>query len=318
MRNATHRFRGMVLAGVAVTAAFGIDPRPTATIRWTATAAAAEPTPPTAADFARLAGELARVQQELRDQRQLILQVMEMHSALLRYMQSSPSGGPAPAFPPAATGMAQPPAGGAAASGGGAPGTALTASSREGTVSGSVKGAQGEVYVYVDGLRGGPAHPPSIEIKQVDRRFAPAVSVVPVNTRVSFPNADKVFHNVFSRTPGSAFDLGTVKAGEKPGPTVLAKPGHVEVFCNIHSKMRADILVVSSSHWTRVRPDGTFQIKNVPVGAQRVVLWGPGVKPALQRVDVTAAGGAANFNAEAATVNRHLNKHGAEYGSYDE
>lgn len=292
-----------------------------------AQAAAATP-----ADYSRLAAELARVQQELREQRQLILQVMEMHSALLRYLQSSGTGSGAAGLPSAMGGLATPPAGGAGAlpmaAGAGAPGGGAAgpppsvASMREGTVTGSVhakEGPLGEVYVYVDGLRGGPAHPPSIEIKQVDKQFSPAVTVVPVNTRVSFPNADKVFHNVFSPTPGAAFDLGTVKAGEKPSPKVLAKPGHVEVFCNIHSKMRADILVVPNAHWARVRPDGTFQLRGVPVGSYRLVLWGPTLKPAAQRIDVTATAGAvATFTAEAAGAAGHLNKNGAAYGSYDE
>lgn len=301
-------------------------------VTWTVPVARAQPAAPTAGDYSRLAAELARVQQELREQRQLILQVMEMHSALLRYLQSSgagsgtaglPPGQGALAVPPAGAAGAPPPAGAWAASAGGAAGgAALAASAREGTVTGSVHtkdGALGEVYVYVDGLRAGPAHPASLEIKQADRRFSPAVAVVPVNTRVSFPNVDKVFHNVFSPTPGAAFDLGTVKAGEKSSPTVLAKPGHVEVFCNIHSKMRADILVVPNPHWTRVRPDGTFQLRGVPLGSYRLVLWGPTLKPAAQRIDVSGpAGAVATFTAEAAGAARHLNKNGAAYGSYDD
>jgi plastocyanin len=297
---------------------------------WTAPVARAQPAAATAADYSRLAADLARVQQEVREQRQLILQMMEMHSALLRYLQSSGAAG----FPPGSAGLGLPPTGaagalpsagsGAAPAGGavsgGAP--AIAAPARDGTVTGSVRakdGALGEVYVYVDGLRGGPAHPPAIEIKQVDRRFSPAVAVVPLNTPVSFPNADKVFHNVFSPTPGAAFDLGTVKAGEKSSPTVLAKPGHVEVFCNIHSRMRADILVVPNSHWTRVHPDGTFQLRGVPLGSYRLVMWGPTLKPVAQRIEVTGAGGAvATFTAEAAGAARHLNKNGAAYGSYED
>ena len=51
-----------------------------------------------------------------------------------------------------------------------------------------------------------------VEIKQQDKQFSPAVAVVPVGTRLSFPNLDTVFHNVFSKTPNDAFDLGVVKA----------------------------------------------------------------------------------------------------------
>jgi|GEM_PF-505720 len=321
MRYATTTFLAASLAGSLVSGA-----------GWVATAAA-EPAAaaPTAADFNRISAELARVQQQLREQRALILQVMEMHSVLLRYMQSAPPGAlpalppstggqstPAPvgAAPPAAAPIAEPPTAAQAGA------KAAAAPPREATVTGTVRtkdASVGELYVYVDGLRGGPAHPPNVEIKQKDRRFSPAVAVVPVNTRVLFPNVDKVFHNVFSVTPGAAFDLGTVKAGEKSSPTLLAKPGHVEVFCNIHSKMRADILVVPNTHWARVRADGTFQLPGVPVGTYRLVLWGPTVKPAAQRIDIAGTGPVtASFTAEPAPPARHMNKHGAEYGSYDD
>jgi len=275
--------------------------------------------PPTGADFAKLQDELARVQQELRDQRQLILQLMQMHDALLKYVQlggAAPAGGrpPAPAAAPlpeptppaAAIREATPEA--AAAPGGRA--------SITGKIRGSA-GALGEAYVYLDGPKAIAAHAPTLEVKQVGRQFVPSVAVVQVGGRVAFPNEDKVFHNVFSRTPGDAFDLGTLKAGDKSEPVVLMKPGHVEVFCNIHSKMRADILVVPNGHWARVRADGSFTLPAVPVGTHNVVLWGPSIKPVSQRVDVTPAGGTASFAADAVTHGPHMNKQGGAYESYE-
>jgi hypothetical protein len=109
-----------------------------------------------------------------------------------------------------------------------------------------------------------------------------------------------------------------LKAGDRPGPVVLLKPGHVEVFCNIHSKMRADILVVPNGFWTRVRPDGSFQISGVPIGIHRVVLWGPTISPVAQRIELTAAGATATFSADGVVRSPHLNKDGGAYGSYDE
>src|SRR3954469_2800485 len=110
-----------------------------------ASVATAQPAPPSAADYSRLAAELARVQQELREQRQLILQVMEMHSALLRYLQSSGAGSGPAGLPPGMGGQLVPPAGapppavGAAAPAGGAVGglAASAVPAREGTVTGA-------------------------------------------------------------------------------------------------------------------------------------------------------------------------------------
>jgi plastocyanin len=291
--------------------------------RWGSGVASAADAAPTAADYARLQQEMARMQQELRDQRQLILQLIQMHDTLLKYV-SSASGGTPP--PPALTPVA-PRGGGEAVAGAGeaaagAPaGGAAAAGGGTGSISGRVRasnGELGEAYVYVDGPKVMSSHAGSVEIKQRGKQFVPAVAVVPVGTRVFFPNEDKVFHNVFSPTPGDSFDIGTVKAGEKPNPVVMLKPGHVEIFCNIHSKMRADVLVVPNGHWARVRADGSFQIAGVPVGSRRVVLWGPALKPAAQKVDVTPAGASAQFVADTAAPAAHMNKQGGAYGSYED
>jgi plastocyanin len=188
------------------------------------------------------------------------------------------------------------------------------------TVTGKVRtsgGPIGEAYVYVDGLRSS-ARGHTIEIKQRDKQFAPRVVVVPLGTKLVFPNQDTVIHNVFSTAPGNSFDLGSVKGGETSSPIVLLKPGPVEIFCNIHSKMRADVLVVPNNHWTRVAADGSFSLSGVPVGSRKIVLWSPTLKPVSQQVDVTPRGGTVTFASEAMSVRPHLNKRGQAYGSYDE
>lgn len=295
-----------------------------------ATVASAAESGPTAADISRLAADVARMQQDLREQRQLIFQLMEMHSALLRYLQSGGPGSgslpnmPVPSFP---TGAVRERSASASAENHGdnhaeeREDSSATRTTSTGTISGSVRvkgGALGEAFVYVDGPKVIPSHPKTIEIKQDHKQFTPALAVVQVGTRVLFPNEDKVFHNTFSQTPGNAFDLGTLKSGDKPNPVVFANPGHVEVFCNIHSKMRADILVVPNGHWVRVHDDGTFQLTGVPLGSRRVVLWGPRLKQVSQRLEVTAAGGTGTFATEASAPAPHLNKHGGEYGSYED
>lgn len=302
-----------------------------------------DPPPPNAADVARLQGEVGRLAQEVREQRQLILQLMQMHDALLKYVQlgasasgaSAQSGESGPAPGSQLSGDA--PGGGAGPFARSTGPGAVTSSAREAAlgaagpgnvavvpthapVTGKVHatGVLGEAYVYVDGPKVASVHGPIVEIKQAGKRFVPAVAVVQMGSRVSFPNADRFLHNVFSPTPGDAFDLGPVKTGDKPDPVVMLKPGHVEVFCNIHSNMRADILVTPNGWFTRVRPDGSFQLAGIPVGWQRIVLWGPQLKPVAQRVAVTPGGTILTFQAEAAPVGRaHLNKQGGAYESYE-
>ena len=282
--------------------------------------------PAEAADLTRLQGEVERLKQELADQRQLILQLMQSeqqrYDVVLRFLRAggAAGGGDVSALPPPPSPTTVMPKSG---SGGGA-GDAGKESGGSGheaaTVSGRVRtsgGQIGEAYVYVDGLRSS-ARGHTVEIKQRDKQFAPRVTVVPLGTKLVFPNQDTVIHNVFSTAPGNSFDLGSVKGGETSPPVVLLKPGPVEIFCNIHSKMRADVLVVPNNHWTRVAADGSFSLSGVPTGVRKIVLWSPTLKPVSQQVEVTAKGGTVSFNSESMSVRPHLNKRGQAYGSYDE
>jgi plastocyanin len=282
-----------------------------------APAAAAELSP---TEAARLQGEIDRLKQELADQRQLILQLMQAeqqrYDVVLKLLRAggAPGADVSSALPPPPSATAVMPRS--------APGKETGGAGREAaTVTGRVRtgGGQplGEAYVYVDGLRSS-ARGQTVEIKQKDKQFAPRVVVVPLGTKVVFPNQDTVIHNVFSMAIGNSFDLGSVKGGETSPPVVMLKPGPVEIFCNIHSKMRADVLVVPNSHWTRVAADGSFQLAGVPVGTRKIVLWSPTLKPVSQQVDVTAKGGSVTFSSDAMSIRPHLNKRGQAYGSYDD
>jgi plastocyanin len=273
---------------------------------------------PATADVSALQSDVARLQQELREQKQLLLQFMQVdqqrYDMLLQIIRtSSGQAGMAPALPavpglPAAPRSPEP-----------AAEKALKQVASSGTITGRVHlPTDTEAYVYVEGTRGSSGRGKVLQIQQKDKQFAPRVAVVAVGTRLSFPNMDAVFHNVFSRSPGNAFDLGGIKAGEKPGSVVVSQPGHVEIFCNIHSKMRADVLVVPSGHYTKVRPDGSFELPGVPIGSRKLVLWSPSLKPASQRVEVTPDGASVNFAAELEPARPHTNKFGQPYGSYDE
>ena len=167
-------------------------------------------------------------------------------------------------------------------------------------------------------MRGAPARGRTLEIKQKDKQFSPRVAVVQRGTSVVFPNLDAVYHDVFSTSGRNSFDLGAYRAGETPRSVVLGTPGVVDVFCNIHSRMNASILVLPSALYAKVGADGNFRMENVPVGTRKLVVWSPTAKPAQGKVDVTAAGGQASFTLEEQPPSAHLNKLGQPYGSYKE
>jgi plastocyanin len=281
---------------------------------------------PSQADFARLQAEVARLQQEVRDQKQLILNVMQAeqqrYDILLQLLRGTSAQAPTPQEPPSRPSQLD-------ASPGRAPSRALAvsgppapdAAADVGTVTGRVTLPAGtrDAYVYVDGLRPtGRERSRTVEIKQKDKRFSPDTLAVPVGTRVVFPNLDPFYHNVFSMSAGNSFDAGSTKGGGVSQPVVLSKPGHIEIFCNLHRRMRADVLVTPNGYFARVDRDGDFQLVGVPVGSRTIVLWGPQIKTASQHVDLTSHGATMHFTAEAESQKPHLNKSGQVYGSYDE
>lgn len=278
--------------------------------------AAGELPPPTGADFARL-------QKEVSEQRQLIIQMMQVeqqrYDMLLRLLQSGGQSAPSALPPPP-----QPPSAGG---GGAAPATtaAVKAPSERGGGSGVVtghvqvrSGSLRDAYVYVDMAKGSGGRGHTLEIKQKDKQFSPQVAVVQKGTSVSFPNLDAVFHSVFSTSGRNSFDLGSYRSGDPARSVTLTTPGVVEVFCNIHAKMNAAILVVPGPLYTKVAPDGSFRLENVPVGARRIVAWTPNAKPVQQKVDVTSGGTQASFTLDLEGTKAHMNKLGQPYGSYKE
>jgi plastocyanin len=286
--------------------------------------AAAQAPDPSAAEIARLKTDVARLEQELQQQKQLLIQLMQgeqqrydMLMQLIRSGQAPRAGElrPTPVAPTPGAPAAELPAPRA----GETPAAAAARPSAV-TLSGKVRfpGDPVEAYVYVEGLRGASGRGRTLEVKQQGKQFSPSVAVVLAGTRLLFPNYDSVAHNAFSKSPGNAFDLGSIHTGEKSAEVTLSRPGPVSVFCNIHSKMRADILVMSSSHFAKVRPDGSFDISSVPLGVRKVSLFSPYLKPATQTVEVSARGASVSFSAQAGARQPHLNKFGAAYGSYNE
>lgn len=104
--------------------------------------------------------------------------------------------------------------------------------------------------------------------------FDPNLLVVPVGSTVSFPNKDVIIHNVFSSTPGSAFDLGMYRPGETRSQR-FDRAGLVVVGCNVHRGMRANVLVLETPHYTRAAADGRFSLAGLPKGKGTLVIWHP-------------------------------------------
>src|SRR5579864_9262318 len=143
--------------------------------------------------------------------------------------------------------------------------------------------------VYLEGAP--PARPTEdvVEIKQEGLQFQPRAVAVQRGMRVSFPNLDKEYHNVFSYSKAKRFDLGRFPKGETREVT-FDETGLVRVFCEIHEHMRAFVLVVDSPCYASASPDGKFMLPKVPAGSYTLVAWHEQYEPVRQKVEVRGAG----------------------------
>jgi plastocyanin len=151
-------------------------------------------------------------------------------------------------------------------------------------------GVPKHAVVYLDGIAAGSWTIPKERVSLSSRaaKFYPEFLVIPVGQSVTISNNDRLVHSPFSISAPRTFDFGREASGETHSLT-FEKPGVVDVFCNIHETMQAMIVVVPSTYYALLAPDGSFQLSGVPVGHYRLIGYSPEVlqtEQASQPVDV--------------------------------
>ena len=162
-----------------------------------------------------------------------------------------------------------------------------------------------QVVVTVTPLAGSlsPAPKPAV-MDQRNLAFVPGVLVIGVGARVQFPNNDSVSHQVYSFSAAKPFQLPLYK-GEFHAPVVFDRPGLVVLGCNIHDSMVGYIYVTDAPYFGTTEAAGTLELKAIPLGDYRMVLWSPfiadppasltrtvhldGIAPTLTRVQLSSA-----------------------------
>lgn len=122
-------------------------------------------------------------------------------------------------------------------------------------------------------------------IDQKDMKFKPHVLSVLVGEAVGFPNSDPLFHNVYSGSKLKAFNLGMYPQGESK-ELAFDEAGIIELLCNVHSEMKAYLVVKEHPYFATVERDGTFRIDNIPPGEYTVQAWHPKAQDAISQVTI--------------------------------
>lgn len=147
-----------------------------------------------------------------------------------------------------------------------------------------------DFVVYIDQPVAAAAPPPVATVVQKDAAFEPHVLPIAVGTTVRWPNADDIYHNVFSMSETREFNLGLYSTKEAPPSILFDKTGRVDVFCGIHSKMHCIILVLPSPYFALADSKGHFAIKEVPAGTYKVRAWHERLPSVTKEITVPAEG----------------------------
>ena len=150
----------------------------------------------------------------------------------------------------------------------------------------------GEVVVSLQGeMLNQKSRPPARPLKmaQHGQQFIPSVLPVLVGSTVEFPNEDNFYHNVFSVAGGERFDLGRFGTGGTASQTFI-KPALVVVHCEIHTDMKAFIVVLGNPYFTLPDAAGHFAIHEVPAGTYTLKAWHPTQGEQSVQVVVPASG----------------------------
>jgi plastocyanin len=173
----------------------------------------------------------------------------------------------------------------------------------------------GSAVIYLEGA--GPAGTPAtLDITINDKVYRPRVIVAPVGSTVRFPNTDPFDHNVFSATEPNQFDLGLYGRGGSKSHT-FTHPGLVRVYCNVHPRMVAYVLVTPNRYYAQPGVDGSFAIENVPAGQYRLHVWHERIAAEIVKDVTVGAAGVADLqvalDARGYKWRAHKNKDGQEY-----
>lgn len=164
-----------------------------------------------------------------------------------------------------------------------------------GTVTGTVKVASAaeaeRTLVYVETVPAGTFNVPkeAARLSQKGSTFRPALLPVVKGTHVDMTNDDWVAHNVFSKSEPKTFDLG-LYAQDTQKLVTFDKTGVVQVFCSIHPRMNAVVVVLQNPFFAKPGRDGRFTLAGVPAGTHQLKLFRQGSPPQARTVTVPATG----------------------------
>jgi plastocyanin len=114
--------------------------------------------------------------------------------------------------------------------------------------------------------------PAKVEMDQKGCVFVPRVVLVPAGGTVDFLNSDRLLHNLHSTSRENPSFNRTQPRG-RVVPITFAKPEIVRVNCDLHSWMRAWVVVADHPFYALSNDAGEFELPPVPPGQYTLQIW---------------------------------------------
>ena len=111
-----------------------------------------------------------------------------------------------------------------------------------------------------------------VQMDQQGCVYVPRVVLVPVGGTVEFLNSDPLLHNLHSvSTENPTFNRTQPKG--RTIPVTFKKAEIVRVDCDLHTWMRAWVVVTDSPFFAVTGASGEFTLDNVPAGKYTIKVW---------------------------------------------
>ena len=117
-----------------------------------------------------------------------------------------------------------------------------------------------------------PSAPVKVEMDQKGCVFVPRVVLVPTGGTVDFLNSDRLLHNLHSVSKDNPSFNRTQPRG-RAIPVAFAKPEIVQINCDLHSWMRAWVVVADHPFYALTNEAGEFSLPSVPPGKYTLQIW---------------------------------------------
>ena len=126
-------------------------------------------------------------------------------------------------------------------------------------------------------------------LNQKDIQFDPRLLVIRQGEKIKVTNSDPLYHNVFSLSSAKKIDVGK-RLKNQSVQVVFEKSGLVQFFCDIHSSMNAEVLVLSKKTkvWEIANQNGMFSFDGIPNGEYKLHCYSSGFQENIKSIHVNS------------------------------